>query len=261
MPFTQIHLLARKYRAHGWEADRTETICVLNIITQQQIAQMSPSQNWILTGVLVIALCVFIGGNIAFDGFASVGPPSARAGETSDKFIVAALRNDSLVARQLLANCEARLVPRTPLATPSPAVSPSGSPVPCPSAPSCPAAEVCPSRAPVPSCPTVPPATNAGRLGPASNGTASSGPYLDVLSALYTPAGMDPLAVHRLPEEGLAPLTRWAQQYIFDHQNRRTSGGCATAKYLRHTDFNSGMGSMLHVSTYHLGAPAQRCLH
>ena len=75
-------------------------------------------------------------------------------------------------------------------------------------------------------------------------------PLPAILQSLYTPAGMDHLAASRLPADGLAPLTHWAQQYIYDHQFPKECP--PTARFLS-VGSGAGMGSQMHVASWHLG--------
>ena len=70
---------------------------------------------------------------------------------------------------------------------------------------------------------------------------------------LYTPEGHSFGAAYGLPEEGLAPLTRWTQDFIYQHQHP-SPGACAAASFLRSDHYHSGLGSQLHVAGLQLAA-------
>ena len=75
-------------------------------------------------------------------------------------------------------------------------------------------------------------------------------PLPAILQTLYTTAGMDHLAALRLPADGLAPLTHWAQKYIYDHQFPAT---CPPSTKFLEASSGAGMGSQMHVASWHLG--------
>lgn len=67
-------------------------------------------------------------------------------------------------------------------------------------------------------------------------------------SILYTEEGHNRVVPRAFPDDKLARWTRDAQEIISRHQN---PSSCSNARFLV-SNFNSGLGSMIHVATYHL---------
>jgi glycoprotein 6-alpha-L-fucosyltransferase/import inner membrane translocase subunit TIM50 len=68
---------------------------------------------------------------------------------------------------------------------------------------------------------------------------------------LYTAAGHDFHAADNLPEEGLAPLTRAVQHYIWEQQHR-SHVNCAESKFVAHGS-TFGLGAQMHRAAAVLG--------
>ena len=186
---------------------------------------------------------------------------------------IAAYHNRTAALEQSLSMCRAVAPSVCPPAPLLPSSSAAQSPPPSASVamsacPTLPSVEPCPKLLPPPSpsaaasaCPELKPAppstTPLGSRSSSGGGSEGGAAYLDTIAALYTPAGMSFFAADRLPEDGLAPLTRWAQHFLHDHQHRKAGGqgGCGAARYMV-SDIFSGLGSMLHVATYHFGGCA-----
>jgi hypothetical protein len=74
---------------------------------------------------------------------------------------------------------------------------------------------------------------------------------------LYTSQGHNPIPMESLKDSGLAPLTRWTQKYISQHQNPTQ---CEGAIFLITNGYDSGMGSEMHVTSSHLAFAIQNNL-
>lgn len=68
-------------------------------------------------------------------------------------------------------------------------------------------------------------------------------------TAMYYEAGMSHLSADKFKDEDLAPLTKAAQRLIYEHQH--PANGCAGRKFAVSRSI-SGLGSMIHIATYHL---------
>lgn len=97
--------------------------------------------------------------------------------------------------------------------------------------------------------------SEASSFAPSVNFTFISG--RSAAARLYTLAGHDHLAADDLPGDNLAPLTQFAQRWIYESQH---PSDCASKTFLvslGHVRGN-GIGSILHVSGSHLSAALER---
>jgi hypothetical protein len=78
-------------------------------------------------------------------------------------------------------------------------------------------------------------------------------------SRLYTVPGHDFLAANAFADERLAPLTQFAQSWIFEQQHPSSCVGRVFAKSLGH-GYGNGIGSHMHVIGTHLSAALERGL-
>ena len=73
-------------------------------------------------------------------------------------------------------------------------------------------------------------------------------------ASLYVPDGHNHLPADYLNDDRLAPLTRWTQTYIYNHQHPAI---CNTSQLLISTGLVSGFGSEMHVIGAHLAYAIQ----
>lgn len=145
------------------------------------------------------------------------------------------------------AKAEARAAAAGQPEPPSPEVCPPPPPhVPPPPCPACPP----PPPAPPP-CPSQTPAPEQAAFAPQLPATQQAVGH-DAATLLYTPGGHahDAADALGLPDSGLAPGTRAAQRALAAHQF--PAGGCGGRRRFLTSTYVSGLGSMLHVATYHL---------
>jgi len=77
---------------------------------------------------------------------------------------------------------------------------------------------------------------------------------INTAELLYTKAGNGYIPSKILSDKRLAPLTRWAQTYLYEHQN---PVDCSQFRFLVTEGYSSGFGSELHVIGAHLGHAIQ----
>jgi hypothetical protein len=73
-------------------------------------------------------------------------------------------------------------------------------------------------------------------------------------AAIYTREGNGHLLLPYLKDERLAPLTRWAQTKIYQHQH---PADCSKARFMISDGYASGFGSEIHVIGSHLAYAIQ----
>lgn len=95
-----------------------------------------------------------------------------------------------------------------------------------------------------------------GLRGAHVDGDDSSSVTMSWSERLYTAEGMHHLATDGLPDEGLAPLTRWAQRWMHRrlHPPRAT---CRDQRYVVMHPHLGGIGSQVHVFGVALGYALQ----
>jgi hypothetical protein len=128
---------------------------------------------------------------------------------------------------------------------------PDGCPPPAPHAPP-PPCPVCPPHPPPPPpCPSQTPEPETLQPALAQGGVPSQQAQPFDASVLYTPAGHahDAVDALGLPDAGLARATRAAQRALRAHQFPHD--GCSGKRFLT-SAYLSGLGSMMHVASYHL---------
>lgn len=81
--------------------------------------------------------------------------------------------------------------------------------------------------------------------------------HISPSARLYTIEGMHPLATEAYDDELLAPVTKFAQRWLFEHQNPSDCSGKKFAFSLGHGHGN-GIGSHMHVIGTHFAAAVEK---